>query len=276
MNLNIINQHLEHVEKIINDETPVKSPKYWRAGIDLGTADIVLIVIDEDGKPIAAFLEWAEVVRDGIVLDYWGATQIVQRLVQKAEKKVNIKISGAVTSYPPGTDPRISKNVIEAAGLQVEGIIDEPSSVIKLLGIENGAVIDIGGGTTGISVIRNQKISYTADEPTGGRHLTLTIAGNQKISYEEAEEMKINNPPETILPIVQAVFEKMADIVNNHLGANKIKDLYLSGGTCCFAGIESIFKNELNGREIIVPYNPLFLTPLAIASYKTELNSSNE
>jgi len=266
--LDKINNRLKQVESIVNDPSPLPTPAHRQVGIDLGTADIVLTVVNEKGMPTAVFMEWAEVVRDGIVLDFYGATQIVKRLVEKAEQKLSVKIERAVTSYPPGTDPQISKNVIESAGLEVQAVIDEPSSVIALLGISDGAVVDIGGGTTGISIVRDGKIVYTADEPTGGRHATLVIAGNRGISYEEAERLKTNGSAENVMPIIRPVFQKMADIAREHLAGKNIAALYLSGGSSCFKGIDTIFREELDDMEIIVPYNPLYLTPLAIASYK--------
>jgi len=266
--LDKINQHLKQAESIVNDASPVQPPQHRQVGIDLGTADIVLTVVDEAGRPVAVFMEWAEVVRDGIVLDFYGAMQIVKRLVEKAEQKLSVKIERAITSYPPGTDAQISKNVIESAGLEVQGIIDEPSSVIALLGVTDGAVVDIGGGTTGISVVKEGKIVYTADEPTGGRHATLVIAGNRGISYEEAEKIKTNGSADSIMPLIRPVFQKMADIARGHLKGKDVGTLYLSGGSSCFKGIDTIFREELNDMEIIVPYNPLYLTPLAIASYK--------
>lgn len=264
-----INSRLKEIEQIVNNDLPVTSPAAFSVGIDLGTADIVLLVIDAQGWPLAAFLEWAEVVRDGVVLDYWGAIDIVKRLLQRAEQKLNIKIKSAVTSYPPGTDPRTSKNVILAAGLAVEKIVDEPSCVAHLLDIQHGAVVDIGGGTTGVAVVQAGEIIYTADEPTGGRHITLTIAGNRKLDYQEAEKLKLDNTQaDKLRPIISPVFQKMSDIVLIHIAKKKVNQLYLSGGSCCFPGIEEIFKEEIKGVEIILPFNPLYLTPLAIASYK--------
>jgi len=263
-----INLRLQNIESIIDDEILIKAPPNFCVGIDLGTADIVVLVVDEMGNPISAFLEWAEVVRDGIVLDYWGATQIVKELLQKTEQKLGVNIKRAITSYPPGTDPRTSKNVVEALGLEVEALIDEPSSVVKLLNIQDGAVVDIGGGTTGIAITKNRKITYSADEATGGRHISLTIAGNRKISFEEAETLKMNGKSKTLLPIIQPNFEKMADIIKTHILNKKVNTIYLSGGTCCFGGIEDIFKDELPELEIVLPHNPLYLTPLAIASYQ--------
>lgn len=263
-----INPRLKDIESIINDEIPIKAPPKFYVGIDLGTADIVVLVIDEKGKPVSAFIEWAEVVRDGIVLDYWGATQVVKGLLQKTEQKLGINIEKAITSFPPGTDPRTSGNVVEAAGLQIEALIDEPSSVVKLLNIKEGAVVDIGGGTTGIAITKNKEIIFTADEATGGRHISLTIAGNRKISFEEAETLKMNGNSKALLPIIQPNLEKMADIIKKHISKRKVDTIYLSGGTCCFEGIEEIFKDEIPEVEIVLPHNPLYLTPLAIASYQ--------
>lgn len=266
-----INTHLKEIERIVNNDDPVPAPAQIRTGIDLGTADIVLIVIDENGRPLAAFLEWAEVVRDGVVLDYWGAVEIVKELVRRAEQKLGKKIESAVTSYPPGTDARTSENVLIAAGLRVDAIVDEPSSVAHLLEMEEGAVVDIGGGTTGISVVREKEIVYTADEATGGRHITLTLAGNRKISYKQAESLKRNGPADEIRAVIHPVFQKMSDIIRTHIKDKKVKRLYFSGGTCCFPGVHGIFSEELEGLEIIMPHNPLYLTPLAIASYKRQI-----
>lgn len=266
--LHTVNKKLRNIETILNDTGYKPLAGDFRVGVDLGTSDIVVIVLDSTGNPVAAFLEWAEVVRDGVVLDYWNATRIVTGLLDKAEKKLDIKITEVVTSYPPGTDPRTSENVIKAAGREVAAIIDEPSSVACLLDLESGAVVDIGGGTTGIAVIDEKRIVYTYDEATGGRHVTLTIAGNRKISFDEAEQLKRNGEAHRLVPIVEPVFQKMADIVFRHLQGKQVSEIYLSGGTCCFPGLDLIFKEELGDREIVKPYNPLFLTPLAIASYK--------
>ncbi len=43
-------------------------------GVDLGTAYLVLVVLDEHGQPLAGEYQFAEVVRDGLVVDFIGAT----------------------------------------------------------------------------------------------------------------------------------------------------------------------------------------------------------
>ncbi len=268
--IELINKRLERIEQNVNNDDPFPAPETCHLGIDLGTADIVLIVTDGNGEPLAAFMEWADVVRDGIVLDYWGAIEIIRNLLARAEKKLGVQFERAIVSYPPGTDPMISENVVRALDLEIEALIDEPSSVCRLLQIDEGAVVDIGGGTTGIAVNKNHKLVYSADEPTGGRHVTLTIAGNRKITFEEAEKMKISQPTNQLFSVVEPVFRKMASIVRSHISDDGLKRIYLSGGTCCFPGIDRIFKDEFPEAEIIRPHNPLYLTPLAIASYRKD------
>ena len=158
--------HLAHAAAICNDVTPLPAadvPEAVYLGIDLGTSDVVTIAVDAQGTPLAVCLEWADVVRDGVVLAFFEAVQIVRRQVAAIEARLGRRFTHAATSFPPGTDPRISANVIEAAGLAVSAIIDEPSAVAQLLGIARGAVVDIGGGTTGVALIDGGRVVYSGD-----------------------------------------------------------------------------------------------------------------
>ena len=263
----VIDELLRRIRAMVNDEIPLRTEGPLRVGIDLGTADVVALAVDHAGEPVGAFLEWADVVRDGVVLDYWGAIEIVKRLMAQMRHRIGREITSAVAAYPPGTDPYSSINVLQAAGLRVDAVVDEPSSVAMLLNIEEGAVVDIGGGTTGISVVLEGRIVKTADEPTGGRHVTLTIAGNRHIPFEEAEILKRSTASPQLQAIAMPVFEKMTDIVRTHIATFDVPAIYLTGGTCCFPGVEELFRREFPGKEIVLPSEPLFLTPLAIASY---------
>lgn len=258
---------LSTAAKIVNDPTPVVAKGKLRLGIDLGTSDIVSMVLNEDNQPVAVCLEWADVVRDGIVLNFHGATTIVRRQLAELQNKLGVTFDAVNTSYPPGTDPRISVNVLEAAGLEVEEVIDEPSAVASLLELDRAAVVDIGGGTTGIAVLKKGKVIYSGDEPTGGRHVTLTIAGSNSLSMEGAEELKITKGKE-VWPIVRPVFEKMADIVRQHITNHDVRALYLSGGSCALPGVRDLFQHEFPKHTVVLPDNPIFLTPLAIAAYQ--------
>ena len=259
---------LKTAAHVVNSNAPIEvNGRELRLGIDLGTSDIVAMVLDESNAVVAVCLEWADVVRDGVVLDFYGATQIVKRHLAHLEKILGVSFASATTSFPPGTDPRISVNVLQAAGLEVSAVIDEPSAVAHVLDLDKAAVVDIGGGTTGIAVVQNGQVVYSGDEPSGGRHVSLTIAGSEKISLEDAEQLKIAKGKQ-VWPIVKPVFEKMTDIVRAHIQGHAVQSLYLSGGSCSLAGVGELFAEEFPELDIILPKHPIFLTPFAIAAYR--------
>jgi len=234
-------------------------------GIDLGTCDLVSMVLDSQGQPVAVRLDWADVVRDGVVWDFFGAVNIVRRQLDSLQQQLGVRFTQAATSYPPGTEPRISINVIEAAGLDVSCVIDEPSAVASMLQLRSAAVVDIGGGTTGVAVVRDGRVIYSGDEPTGGHHVSLVLAGHLGVALEEAERRKREQGAQ-LWPLVRPVFEKMTDIVHQHLRGHEVEEIYLSGGSCCLPGVQSLFAAAFPEQRVVLPAPPLFTTPLAIAS----------
>lgn len=266
-----LNHRLLLAEKQLQQpkQKPEHISKDWFLGIDLGTCNIVSIVIDKDANPIATRLDQADVVRDGIVWDFFGAVAIVKKQLASLQQQLGVEFTTAATSYPPGTDPRISVNVLEAVGLKVTHIVDEPSAVANMLRLKSAAVVDIGGGTTGIAVIKDGQVVYSGDEATGGHHVSLTIAGSLNLSIEEAEIKKKQQGTE-IWPIVKPVFEKMADIVKDHLKNYQVDEIYLSGGSCALPGVGTLFEQLFPKHKVILPSLPIFITPLAIAAYGME------
>jgi len=258
-------RRLDIAAELLNDSTPSKVQGPLHVGVDLGTADVVVMALNAAGEPVAAFLEWAEVVRDGVVVDFIGAADIVRQLLSKAEDKLGVTLEIAATSFPPGTDRRLSTNILERAGLEVAAVDDEPSCVARLMHLDKAAVVDIGGGTTGTAVVQSGKIAFSGDEPSGGRHIGLAIAGHYNISFEEAEAYKRQPEQYGILDLARPTLEKISDIVADHIQGHQVERILLSGGTCCLPGIETIFEKEL-GLPIQLPSQPLLLTPLAIAS----------
>lgn len=238
-----------------------------KVGVDLGTANIVLVVTDMKNNPIAGLIEPTKVVRDGIVVDYMGAIKIVRDLKEKLERLINKELVYAACAIPPGIDPRSVKsisNVVESADFVVTNIVDEPTAAAKTLKIKDGAIVDLGGGTTGISLLKNGKVVGTWDEPTGGHHMNLTIAGYYNIDIDEAEKLKINSNNREIFTIIKPVLEKMASIVKNVLDDKDVKDLYLVGGASNFNGIEDLFE-KITGIKTHRSEEALLVTPLGIA-----------
>ncbi len=62
--------------------------KALKVGLDLGTAYIVIVVLDENNAPVACEKQAAQVLRDGIVVDYMGALTIVKALKAKLEDRL--------------------------------------------------------------------------------------------------------------------------------------------------------------------------------------------
>ncbi len=239
-----------------------------RLGIDLGTSNIVSMVLNEDLTPVAVLMDSADVVRDGIVWDFFGAVSIIQSHLDRLRQWFPNLPEQAITSYPPGTEARISANVLEACGLTVSKVVDEPSAVAYLLGLDNSAIVDIGGGTTGVAVVEQQAVIFSADEPTGGHHVNLTIAGRLKTDIETAEKYKKTAQTQDVWPIVAPVFEKMADIVEEKLQGFEVKTLYLSGGSVMITGVSQLFKQRFPHLNVINPACAILLTPYAIAAYQ--------
>lgn len=225
---------------------------------------VLLKNIDERGKGTVS-RDWADVVRDGIVWDFFGAVTLVRRHLDTLEQQLGCRFTHAATSFPPGTDPRISINVLESAGLEVSHVLDEPTAVADLLALDNAGVVDIGGGTTGIAIVKQGKVTYSADEATGGHHISLTLAGNRRIPLEEAEQYKRSNAQE-IWPVVKPVYEKMAEIVACHIAGQGVTDLWLAGGSCMQPGVEALFRQRFPELQVHLPQHSLFMTPLAIAN----------
>ena len=234
-------------------------------GIDLGTCDVVSMVVDADAIPVAVCLDWADVVRDGVVWDFFGAVTIVRQHLDTLEAQFGWRFDRATTSFPPGTDPRISINVLEAAGLTVAKVLDEPTAVADMMGLTHAAVVDIGGGTTGIAIVQQGVVVYSGDEATGGHHISLTLAGNQRIQLDDAEQMKRQRGAD-IWPVVRAVYEKMADIVAQHMQGHHVDELWLAGGSCMQPGVKALFTQRFPLLDIHLPPQSIFMTPLAIAA----------
>ena len=234
-------------------------------GIDLGTSAVVSVVLDAQALPVAVRLDWADVVRDGVVWDFFGAVKLVRSQVESLERQLGVCFQRAVTSYPPGTEPGISTHVLEAVDLEVSHVIDEPSAVARMLRLDRAAVVDIGGGTTGVAVVHDGEVTYSADEPTGGHHVSLVLAGHLGVSLEMAERRK-REEGQILWPLVRPVFEKMADIVHTHLQGQDVDAIYLSGGSCTLPGVQPLFAAACPAQRVILPAPPLFTTPLAIAA----------
>ncbi len=96
-----------------------------------------------------------------------GSSTSVQNLVRSVERS-NLDVYGIVLN--------------SLANAQVLLTEDE-----KELGV---AILDIGGGTTEISVFESGNLIYSSLIPIGGQHITNDIAVGLRIPFEQAEKIK--------------------------------------------------------------------------------------
>lgn len=146
-------------------------------------------------------------------------------------------------------------------------VIDETTAANAVLNISDGAVVDIGGGTTGVAILRGGEVVANIDEPTGGTHLSLVIAGALKIPFAEAEKRKVKvRGQEELLPLVHPTLEKIATIVRGAVAGHDIEVIHLVGGTAAFVGIADIMTDITGIRTEVAP-QPMLVTPLGVASF---------
>lgn len=151
-----------------------------KVGVDLGTANTVLAVVDSNNRPIAGASAPSHAIRDGVIVNYYESVQLVTKLKNELEEKLGTELLYGAAAIPPGVSEGSIKSigyVLEGAGFEVTNIVDEPTAASAVLKITDGAVVDVGGGTTGISILKDGKVIYTDDEATGGSHMTMTVAG---------------------------------------------------------------------------------------------------
>lgn len=239
-----------------------------KVGVDLGTAYTVVVVLDEHDAPLALAYERADVVRDGVVTDFAGAVEVVRRLKADVERRLGVVLGSAHGAYPPGvplSEVRAVRHVLEGADLECSGLVDEPSAANAVLGLRDGVVVDVGGGTTGVAVVVDGQVVHTADEPTGGTHFTLVVAGALGVSFDEAERLKTDaGEQQRLFPVVRPVMEKVADIIARSTAGYAAPTVCLVGGTVAFPGFADVVE-QWSGLPTVVPVSPLFVTPLGIA-----------
>lgn len=265
LDLNRIDTYMDRVSQSQEKVFPAQGK--LKTGLDLGTAYIVLVVLDENNRPVACEKKAASVLRDGVVVDFVGARTIVQELKDKLEQRLGRELTDCAIAMPAGTDSstKTHEYVAEGAGFEVTNVLDEPTAANSVYQIQDGVVVDIGGGTTDLAVFKNGRVIEIEDEPTGGTHLSLVLAGNYHVSFEEAEKIKQDySRHKEIMPVVRPVVEKMATIVKKYIDPSKADTIYLCGGTSCLTGIEGVFE-KVTGIRTVKPRDPFLVTPAGIA-----------
>ena len=176
-----------------------------------------------------------------------------------------------------GSELEVANNCLENAGVITEGFVIEPlasaQAVLTNEEMEEGvAMVDIGGGTTDIVIIKDNKVRYTEMIPLGGEIIKsdikqgLAIPSNYAeelkvkfgtaIAYDEHRNVRISIPGingrepkeiirydlgEVIQARVEEIFEYVARSIQRSGHANKIPcGIVLTGGGAQLQGIKVV------------------------------------
>lgn len=237
-----------------------------RCGIDLGTATVVITVVDAEDRPVHLDQIRAGVVRDGVVVDFAGAVAATRTLKARAEEVLGVELTSAATAFPPGvgeTDSRACRFVLEQAGLECRALVDEVTAAQALLQVTDGAIADVGGGSTGVGVYLGGELVALGDRPGGGHHLNLILAGALGIPVEAAEESKRTDPASHV-SILKPGIERIADNIGRLLDPRPTGPVHLVGGALMAPGAGAIVAKYLDHPVVEHPH-ALLVTPFGIA-----------
>ena len=190
---------------------------------------------------------------------------------------------------------------MEKAGLRVNGFIIEGLAAAEIALTQEekdmGVIlIDIGGGITNISVIKNNRLVYFGAIPVGGDHISNDISIGLRIPYNEAEKLKkeyelaltslIKNDHEItvseinenkqkkirvseIVEIIEVRVQEIFYLYREQLKEANILEGYGKGIVLAGGGISYIDGNMQLAYE-------MFDLPVRVASYKVSNISQQE
>ncbi|MDV8070725.1 ethanolamine utilization protein EutJ [Rhodococcus sp. IEGM 1366] len=239
-----------------------------RTGVDLGTATCVITVIDDDDQPVWIDFDRTAAVRDGVVVDFAAAVTAVRQLKARAEEELGHELLSGATAFPPcigEADSRACRFVLEGAGFEDVVLVDEVTAANKTLGIKDGVVVDVGGGSTGVGVLRDGELVALDDRAGGGHHLDLVLAGALGIELAEAEKRKRAGNHD-YLAILRPGIERIASSIRDLTSGADELDVHLAGGALMLPGADAVISKFL-GREVRSYPHALLITPLGIARY---------
>ena len=268
--INQVNERINRMYALLNNP-PAAMPEEDEPlflGVDIGTANVLSLVVNSKKEPVAGRIDKAHVVREGMIFDYFQALQLVEKQVGDLKQALHRDLRHVVSAVPPGTEHnngKVTRNLLEGAGLNVLSVIDEPTAASIALEIRDGVVVDVGGGTTGVSILKDGKVVFSDDESTGGFQLDLVLAGGLGIPIEEAEEKKCDPAlQEKLFPVVRPVFEKIITITQRCIKGYDPEIIYVVGGTSTYPGFAQLMQKTL-GIPTVLPDHPLLVTPMGMA-----------
>jgi ethanolamine utilization protein EutJ len=190
----------------------------------------------------------------------------VKTLRAAATQALGAEILSAATAFPPGVPSAEAKAchyVLENAEITCRALVDEVSAAQALLKIHNGAIVDVGGGSTGVGIVTDGRIVALDDEPGGGHHLDLILAGALGIPIEEAERRKRESAEDCSM-ILRPGLERIGSSILRQIAGRPVSALHLVGGAVRVANAATIVWRFTGIPTTAYPHSEL-VTPFGIA-----------
>ena len=147
--------------------------------------------------------------------------------------------------------------------MECRALVDEGSAAQALLRVSDGAIVDVGGGSTGVGVYRGGELVDLGDLPGGGHHLNLILAGAMGLSIQEAEELKRHRGAE-FLPHLKPGIERIAHNIDRLMPVRPSGPVHLVGGALMIPGTGQIISHYLD-HPVVEYDHALLVTPFGIA-----------
>ncbi len=133
------------------------------------------------------------------------------------------------------------------------------------------AIIDIGATMTSINVLEKSKLTYTREQPFGGKQLTEEIMRRYGLSYEEAGLAKKegglpdNYVPEVLEPFKDIMAQQVHRFLQFFFAASQhtaVDYVVLAGGCAAIPGIDELIESRLGTPTSIAnPFSNMSLAP---------------
>ena len=100
--MEIKNRTLSNFAELVRTGECKKFRGRLKVGVDLGTANTVLAVVDSTNRPIAGVSAPSHAIRDGVIVNYYESVQLVTKLKAKLEEKLGTELPYAAR-HPSGS-----------------------------------------------------------------------------------------------------------------------------------------------------------------------------
>ena len=209
--------------------------------IDIGSNSVRMLV-EKDGKTVKKFINTTRLAqgkKDGFLCEKSslrtlnGVKEFVLSAKDMGADKIFAFATAAVRNSVNGEE--FVRAVKEDCGIAIEVLSGEREGYIGAMGAlkgEDGGVIDIGGGSTEIAVIRGKELVYSRSIPFGAVNVTEKFGEDFKRAKEflNTEVKKFGDVPKCEFKVIGGTATSLAAIILKltEYSAEKVDGLYMS------------------------------------------------